>query len=375
MTMHFPRAQRSGARFLRPARRFGALAALALLACAPVQAKDKAATPAPLADHHMHIQSKLISDWLREMQKAMPTAFDGMSDDLFAERSGADAVHELDRAGIRQGVILSMGYMFGFPAIPLAPEDMARRMRAENRVNVDAALASNGRLVAFVGINPFQTNALDELDYWSRQPGASGVKLHLGNSGFDAGNAEQVTKLATFFAAANKARMPLVVHLRGAAPFNAANVETFVDRVVSQAGDLPVQIAHGGGYGGIDQPTLDALSVYGNAIARKAPGTANLVFDLSAVMLFDPADAPQPKDPADKRSLEEMRAAYVAAMRRIGLDHFVLASDWPAIHPPAEYFAAERLALPVTDSEWRQLCANLAPYLRPSWSRHPDRRD
>ena len=90
MTMHFPRAQRSGARVLRPARRFGALAALALLACAPVQAKDKAATPAPLADHHMHIQSKLISDWLREMQKAMPTAFDGMSDDLFAERSGAD---------------------------------------------------------------------------------------------------------------------------------------------------------------------------------------------------------------------------------------------------------------------------------------------
>ena len=96
---------------------------------------------------------------------------------------------------------------------------------------------------------------------------------------------------------------------------------------------------------------------------------------VSAVMLFDPAHAPQPKDPADKRTLEEMRAAYVAAMRRIGLDRFVLASDWPAMNPPAEYFAAERLALPVTDSEWRQLCANLAPYLRPSWSRHPDRRD
>ena len=367
MTIYYLRAERPGVHLLRSARRFGAMAALALLAWAPAHADDRTATPAPLADHHMHIQSKLISDWLREMQKAMPTAFDGMSDDLFAERSGADAVHELDRAGIRQGVILSMGYMFGFPAIPLTPEDMAQRMRAENRVNVDAALASHGRLVAFVGINPFQTNAIDELDYWSRQAGASGVKLHLGNSGFDAGNAEQVGQLAAFFAAANKARMPLVVHLRGAAPFTVANVSTFIDNVLSQAGDLPVQIAHGGGYGGIDQPTLDALSAYGDAIARKAPGTANLVFDLSAVMLFDPAHAPQPKDPADKRSLQEMRAAYVGAMRKIGLDRFVLASDWPAIHPPAEYFAAERAALPVTDAEWRQLCANLAPYLRSDW--------
>lgn len=350
------------------ARALLAVLTAALLATGPARAQETPRVdPVPLADHHMHIQSQLISDWLREMQAAAPKAFDGISDDLFAVRSGADAVRELDRAGVKQGVLLSMGYMFGFAAVPLAPAEMARRMRAENRFNVAAALASKGRLVAFVGINPFKPNAIEELEYWSRQRGAAGIKLHLGNSGFDPGNAEQVGKLATFFAAARKARMPIVVHLRGAAPYTAANVRIFVDKVLSQAGDLPVQIAHGGGYGGIDQPTLDALAVYGQAIVRKAPGTANLVFDLSAVVQFDPAKAPEPKDPTDTRTIEEMRATYVAAMRRIGIDRFVLASDWPALHPPAEYFAIERTMLPVTDAEWRRLCANLAPYLRPVW--------
>lgn len=326
------------------------------------------AEPAPRADHHMHIDSKLITDHLRAMQAAYPDIFDGISSDLFLERSGEDAVRELDRAGIDKGVLLSTAYMFGFAGVPLEPAVMAERMRGENRFNVDAALASKGRLVAFVGINPFAPNALDELAYWAQQQGASGVKLHLGNSGFDTADAGQVEALGRFFAAANKAHMPLVVHLRGAAPFNAASVNIFIDKVLAQAGDLPVQIAHGGGYAGIDQPTLEALGAYGDAIARKAPGTANLVLDMSAVMTFDPAKLPGAKESTETRTPEEMRRLYAAGMRKVGLDRFVLASDWPALAPPAEYFARERAMLPVTPAEWKQLCENLAPYLRPGWT-------
>lgn len=324
---------------------------------------------APRADHHMHIQSTLITDLLKEVQKVMPSAFDGMSENIFMERTGADAVRELDRAGIQQGVLLSAGYMFGFTATPLAPEEMARRMRAENQYNVDQARASNGRLVAFVGINPFLDNALPELEHWSHQPGASGVKLHLGNSRLDLGNAEQVEKLSAFFAAANKARMPLVVHLRGAAPFTNANISSFIDTVLSQAGDLPLQIAHGGSFGGIDAATLEALKLYGDAIRRKAPGTANLVIDISAVAQLDLSKiASVPKEGIEARTADEWRAAYVAQMREIGMDRFVLASDWPALTTPAEYFTAERKALPVTDAEWTALCGNVAPYLRAEWA-------
>jgi predicted TIM-barrel fold metal-dependent hydrolase len=342
---------------------------LLLLALALISPIESSAQEAPRADHHMHIQSKLITDQLRAMQAADSTIFDGIAGDLFTERTGEDALRELDRAGVDKGVLLSVGYMFGFSAVPMEPAVRAERMRAENRYNVDAALASKGRLVAFVGINPFAPNAFDELDYWARQPGASGIKLHLGNSGFDTADAEQVEVLGRFFAAASEARLPLVVHLRGAAPFSGASVNIFIDKILAQAGDLPVQIAHGGGYAGIDQPTLEALDAYGAAIARRAPGTANLVLDISAVMQFDPTKLPDASTSTEKRSYEEMRGLYVTGMRRIGLDRFVLASDWPALSSVAEYFAREREMLPVTDAEWKQLCGNLAPYLRPGWQR------
>ena len=353
--------------------------AAALLWASPALADEaRDPVPAPVVDHHIHIQSALVTDMLRSIQKTAPESFDGISDDLFTQRSGADAVRELDRAGIRQGVLLSTGYMFGFPGVPLDPAERARRMRAENRFNVDAARASKGRLIAFVGISPFAPGALEELDYWSRQPGAAGIKLHLGNSGFDPARADQVTQLATFFAAASKARMPIIVHIRGAAPYTAAGVVNFIDKVLSQAGDLPVQIAHGGGYGGVDQATLDALAAFGEAIARKAPGTANLVFDISAVVQGDFAMAAANKEGTspekqaeNKRATEAHHAAYVALMRKIGLDRFVLASDWPGLKPPAEYFAAERTALPVTAAEWAELCGNRAPYFRREWAATP----
>jgi predicted TIM-barrel fold metal-dependent hydrolase len=176
--------------------------------------------------------------------------------------------------------LLSAGYIFGFSEASLAPEDIARLMRAENQFNVDQALASNGRLVAMVGINPFLDNAMVELDYWSQKPGAVGVKLHLGNSGLDPGNPDQAEAIAAFFTAASKARMPLAVHLRGGASFTHANITIFIDTVLSQAGDLPVQIAHGGSFGGIDATTIEALKLYGDAIARSArhsqPGARSL---------------------------------------------------------------------------------------------------
>jgi predicted TIM-barrel fold metal-dependent hydrolase len=343
--------------------RFVLLAAILVLATGNIQAQ-----PAPRADHHMHIQSATVTDFLKEMQKATPEIFEGISGDIFKVRTGEDAVRELDRAGVQQGVLLSAGYMFGYSGMTVDAESMAKHMRAENRYNVDQALASNGRLVAMVGINPFLGNALAELEYWSGQPGASGVKLHLGNSGFDPANPEQAKALAEFFAAANQARMPLVVHLRGEAPFTRENIGIFINSVLTQAGDLPVQIAHGGSFGGIDAATLDALQLYGEAIANKAPGTANLVLDISAVAQLDLSTLPGvPAEDLGSRSADEWREAYVAQMREVGLERFVFASDWPAITAPAEYFAAERKMLPVTDAEWAILCGNVAPYLSADW--------
>lgn len=344
------------------ARGFGLfiLAAALIGAGAPAHARKSEAV-APLVDHHIHIQSAAVSDLMHKTIEKNPKSIEGISKDVLEPRTGEDAVRQLDRAGIKQGVLLSTGYMFASPMLQVEPAEAARLMHEENQYNVDAARASHGRLIAFVGINPLAANAAAELAYWSKQPDAAGIKLHLGNSQFDYASTEQMEKLATFVRAASAAKMPLVIHSRSSSGFTPENIRRFIDTVVSQAGDIPVQIAHGGGYGGVDQATVDALAIYGEAIARKAPGTQHLVFDISAVAQFDLGESPDNR----RRYIQD----YVALMRKIGLDRFVLGSDWPGLHPPAEYFAIEKAELPVNSLEWQRLCRNRAPYLLPAWKR------
>jgi predicted TIM-barrel fold metal-dependent hydrolase len=311
---------------------------------------------APLVDHHIHLGSPALSDYLEKIDKADPTAFKFLSRDIFSRPTLSDALRLLDEAGVKRAVLLSSAYLFMTGESPDSPE-AAQYMQRENQFTVDAALASQGRLIAFIAINPFAPNAETELAYWKDKRGVGGIKLHLGAAGFQAGSPDQMTRLAKFFDAARKARLPIVVHLRGAATFAKSDVEIFIRQVLSQAGKLPVQIAHGGGYAGADPATIDSLTAFGEAIARKAPGTRNLVFDISGVAL--------PEETASALgSSDAQLQKFVDLMRRIGLKKFVLGSDWPATGNIAAYYSLMKQKLPLTNPEWTQLCKNRAPYVR-----------
>ena len=81
------------------------------------------------------------------------------------------------------------------------------------------------------------------------------------------------------------------------------------------------------------------------------------MFDISGVVL--------PEEVAKALgSTDEQLKIFVGLMRKIGMDRFVIGSDWPAIGRIAPYFSLMREKLPVTDAEWAQLCNNLAPYLK-----------
>lgn len=341
-----------------PLTAFAALAIIAIPGCADqtlTTASTKDAIVAPFVDHHVHIASMRVSDRIEHIRKSSPNAFEHLSEDIFSRATVADALRLLDEAGVKQAVVVSTAYMFVESGGARDPE-AERLMREENEFTVDTARASNGRIKAFVAINPLAANAQDEFTYWVGKPGVSGIKLHLGAAGFSADNPDHVAKLAAFFAEARKADMPLIPHMRGGSEHTPAQVNIFIDKILSQAGDLPVQIAHGGGYAGADPTTISALAAFGGAIARSAPGTRNLVFDISGVVLPEPAAAALGTNDAQLK-------AFVALMRKIGLDRFVVGSDWPAIGNPKLYFALMRARLPVTDEEWAQLCRNRAPYL------------
>lgn len=311
----------------------------------------------PVIDHHIHLGSPALEAYIAEVDKADPSAFEHLSRDIFSKPTLATALHLLDEAHIRQAVLLSSAYLYMIGVPAPVPADIARKVRDENRFVVDAALASRGRLLAFIAVDPLASTAREELAYWTGRPGVRGLKLHLGAAGYHGSSPEQVAALADIFRAAREARLPIVVHMRGGGSYSRAEVETFIDKVLPQAGDLPVQIAHGGGYAGADPATIDALTAFGAAIARQAPGTRNLVFDLSGVVLPDDTAAAL-------GSSDGQLKLFAGLMRGIGLDRFVLGSDWPALGRIAPYYTLMRAKLPVSDAEWARLCRNRAPYIR-----------
>jgi hypothetical protein len=66
----------------------------------------------------------------------------------------------------------------------------------------------------------------------------------------------------------------------------------------------------------------------------------------------------------DKSSAADKRA-LVALIRRIGLRHFLPASDWPYIGDHlADYYNRVYPELPLTQSEWGIIRRNVAPYAR-----------
>lgn len=327
-------------------------AMLALLGAAPaLAAADPARLPPALADHHMHIQGPDISALLKAIYRRNPKFFEGIGPEIFDIHTGADAVRQLDAAGIRQGVLLSQGYSFASPFAAEEHPDIAAATRRENAYTVKAALASHGRLVAFISVDPLAANALPEIEHWAGRPGVTGLKLHLANAGFDPDSAADFAKLARVFDAARAAHLAIVIHLSTARSWTPAQINRFIDEVLPHAGDLPVQIAHGGGGGGIDPDQLADLAAYGAAIARGAPGTQRLVVDL-AMVVQKPGE-----DPALARRMAE-------EMRRIGLKRFVPASDWPALLTPKAHNALQESQIPLTEAEWRVVLANRAPYLR-----------
>lgn len=305
------------------------------------------------ADHHLHIQSDLATAEMRSVAERLPELFARLNPALLAPRDVADALAVLDDAGIEEGVLLSEGYIFSSPfATPGTEPLAAERTRLENQFNVDAALRSNGRLKAFVGINPFSAFALDELRHWAGRPGVTGVKLHLGNSGFDPKSDEHVTTLANFFEEVGKVGLAVLVHVRHAGPYDPSDTVTFIERVLSRAPGATIQIAHGGAGGGVGD-AVEAITHFADAVTTRARGTEGLLVDLSCVLSVEP----------NSEEGSSQLARFAQEARRLGLDRIVMGSDWPTLCSPREHDALIGSQLPFTPEEWLGIANNRASYL------------
>jgi predicted TIM-barrel fold metal-dependent hydrolase len=298
------------------------------------------AQSAPAVDHHQHLFSP---------------ATVAISQGLTAVTAD-DLVRLLDLAGIRRAAVFSVAYQFGNPNRPTVADEYAK-VRAENDwTNVEVGRFPD-RLVGFCGVNPLKEYALAEISRCAKDVHLhSGLKLHFGNSDVDLANPEHVSKLRDVFRAANSNRMAIVVHMRSSVtkqrPYGAAQARTFIEELLPVAPDVPVQIAHLAGAGGYDDPSVDAaLAVFVEALARKDPRVSRVLFDVSGVTGLGNWE--------DKTTLVAQR------IRELGVSRVLYGSDGAAGENlrPREAWAAFR-RLPLSGEEFKQIEANVAPYMR-----------
>jgi predicted TIM-barrel fold metal-dependent hydrolase len=345
------RCDRLSARRLIGALRWIGISLVLIAGRTAVPAMDSPHMVPVRVDHHVHLNSPAIQAFLPAFCEGM-RRFGGCDPALTMPHSVDDLLAAMDQAGIRRALLLSDGYLAESPMAEPQRPDATDLMRAANDWTVGLARRYPNRLSAFVAIDPLRPTALPEIARWHGNPSVAGIKLHLTSSSINLRKDSDVAALASVFRAAAQARFAIVIHLRTQQmDYGAADIRRFVEEVLPAAGDMPVQIAHAAGWSGIDPATLSALGAFADEIEANPQRFRHLWFDLSGVW-------------TDKTSASD-KHALVALIRRIAVQHFLAASDWPYNGDNlANYYNRVYPELPLTQREWTVIRSNVAPYAR-----------
>lgn len=315
-----------------------ASAVSAALLATPVMAQTR--TPVH-TDHHVHVHSPAILEIL-PVYCSSPGRM-GPCDPAFVEPLTADdLLADMDEAGVQTAWMMSTAYLAQSSMMVPPLPDAATRVHDTNAFTVATAKAHPGRLVAFVSVNPLTSDALAEIQTWKDEPYAKGLKLHLTNSGVDLRHPDHVRRLAAVFDAASDAGLTIMLHMRTRAEdYGARDVRIFVEQVLPHARNVPVVIAHAGGWGSLDANTWDAMEAFRDVLAEHPDTAPNLFFDLAQV--------------SDAETSQDDRARLVEVIRGIGLHRFVAGSDWPFSGPLDGYLNEAMTLLPLSSQEAESL--------------------
>ena len=305
-----------------------------LAACATPTVTTRSA---PLVDYHQHLVSPAFQPFVK-----LPL------------RDGAALVRELDAAGIERAVVLSVAYTYGDERKPIAEQDRDRMTREENDWTSAQVVANSPRLIGFCSANPLRQSALDELKRCLSLPGMKGIKLHFGNSGVSLRNPDHLARVEQVYALAERLRVPVLVHMRarGGTNYGAEDARIFLDKVVPQAPDVDLIVAHLGVAGpGWGTQGNEVMSAFADAAQRHEPAMKNLYFDVATNV-------------TDETSRAE-GALIAERLRSVGLSHVLYGSD---LSPPGGSIRSGweifRTHVPLTAAEFQTIIQNRLPFVR-----------
>lgn len=303
-----------------------------LVGCATTRAVP---LDAPLVDYHQHLVSEPFAPIVK-----------------FPPRDGAALVRELDAAGIKRAVALSVGYSFADERKGLVDPD--KLTREENDWTSGEVVKNAPRLIGFCSANPLRPVALEELERCLGLPGMTGLKLHLGNSGISLRDPAHLARIQQLFTLAQRRGAPVLVHMRarGGGNYGAEDARLFLEQVVPVAPDIEVVVAHFGGAGPGYPPQADeVMAAFADAAQRKDPRMRNVYFDVATIVAEE-------STPADG-------ALVAQRIRQVGAERVLYGSDLSvpggSIRAGWELFRGK---VPLTPAELQVIASNRARFAR-----------
>jgi predicted TIM-barrel fold metal-dependent hydrolase len=294
---------------------------------------------APVADLHQH----LFGPGTLELSPSLPRVV------------ARDLIRLLDSAGIRRALVLSVAYQFSNPNRAPFTDEYAR-VKAENDWTAAQAAEFPDRLLAFCGVNPVRDYALEEIARCAADPRLrSGLKLHIGNSDVNFEDSVHLERVRAVFRAANANRMAIVLHLRPSVtrqrPYGERIARIFLTEVIAEAPDVPIQIAHMGGAGLLNDPPADeALEVFVKAIAENDARMRNVYFDVSGI--------------SGVGRSAEISARLATRIRQLGIRRILFGSD-AAVRGNSPLFSLTAFRqVPLSRDEFTTIVQNVPPYLK-----------
>jgi predicted TIM-barrel fold metal-dependent hydrolase len=150
--------------------------------------------------------------------------------------------------------------------------------------------------------------------------------------------------------------MAIVVHMRASfsqkLAYGRDEARVFLDELVPEAPDVPIQVAHlAGGGGPADKAAHDALEVLADAVSKGDARTKHLWLDVAGIGLIPQLTA-------------EEAAFFAAKIRQLGVQRVLYGSDAATGgNLPRQGWEAFR-RLPLSEEEFGTIAGNVAPYLR-----------
>jgi len=249
-----------------------------LVLCQPAWAAE---SPRVVAEHHLHLRSEAAADLLSQIQQNKESL---ESLPNLKPITGQDILAALNAAAVPEALVISSAYLFSMP--DLNPSGEYSLVMRENDYTAEQVAIAPDRLSGLCSVNPLAEYALDEIQRCAQRLGLKGLHLHFENSDIDLRSSAQIRKLATVFGFLEALQFPVLIHTRTREPdYGSIDIKLFIDKVLSEAPSIVMQIAHLAGSGGYDDGADRAMAQFTEAFIDGRLESSNFQFDLAGVIV------------------------------------------------------------------------------------------